>query len=65
MWFKLLREGSWYAFHNILKSLMNAFCFLIGIIILVCGTYASLVDIIHHFRNGKVRGVFTCAPITP
>ncbi|KAF4506636.1 hypothetical protein G6O67_006701 [Ophiocordyceps sinensis] len=64
MWFKLLREGSWYARENIVKTLMNAFCFLLGVIVLVCGTYASIVDIVHKFTDGKVGGVFTCAPIS-
>ncbi|KAM4066338.1 transmembrane amino acid transporter protein [Hirsutella rhossiliensis] len=63
MWFKLLREGSWHSRENIVRSLINAFCFLLGIIVLVCGTYASIVDIMHQFKNGSVRGVFTCAPI--
>ncbi|KND91839.1 N amino acid transport system protein [Tolypocladium ophioglossoides CBS 100239] len=60
MWFKLLRKGSWYARENIVKSLINGFCFFIGIAVLVCGTYASIVDIIHQFEHGSVRGVFTC-----
>ncbi|POR39774.1 N amino acid transport system protein [Tolypocladium paradoxum] len=46
MWFKLLRKGSWYARENIVKSLANGFCFFIGIAVLVCGTYASIVDIV-------------------
>ncbi|KAG5987064.1 hypothetical protein E4U43_005250, partial [Claviceps pusilla] len=45
MWFKLLRKGKWYAKENLLNSIMNAFCFLIGIVVLVCGTYASIDDI--------------------
>lgn len=46
MWFKLLRKGSWYARENIVKSLINGFCFFIGIAVLVCGTYASIADIV-------------------
>lgn len=46
MWFKLLRKGKWYAKENLLNSIMNAFCFLIGIVVLVCGTYASIDDIV-------------------
>ncbi|PNY26662.1 N amino acid transport system protein [Tolypocladium capitatum] len=60
MWFKLLRKGSWYARENIVKSLVNGLCFLIGIAVLVCGTYSSIVDIIAQFDHGTVRGVFTC-----
>ncbi|KJZ73925.1 N amino acid transport system protein [Hirsutella minnesotensis 3608] len=63
MWFKLLREGSWFTRRNIILGLMNGFCFIIGIVVLVCGTYASIADIIDKFKEGKVRGVFTCAPI--
>lgn len=60
MWFKLLRKGSWYARENILKSVMSALCFVIGIVVLVCGTYSSIVDIINEYDKGVVRGVFTC-----
>ncbi|PHH87441.1 hypothetical protein CDD83_8863 [Cordyceps sp. RAO-2017] len=63
MWFQLLCKGKWYARENIVKSLMSAFCFVIGIVVLVCGTYASIDDIAHQFNNGSVRGVFTCKPI--
>ncbi|KAG5965478.1 hypothetical protein E4U57_004061 [Claviceps arundinis] len=63
MWFKLLRKGKWYAKENLVNSIMNAFCFLIGIVVLVCGTYASIDDIIKSFQAGTTRGVFSCAPI--
>lgn len=63
MWFKLLRKGKWYSKENLPNSIMNAFCFLIGIVVLVCGTYASVNDIIKSFNAGTTRGVFSCAPI--
>lgn len=63
MWFKLLRKGKWYAKENLLSSIMNGLCFVIGIVVLVCGTYASIDDIILQFKNGTTRGVFSCAPI--
>ncbi|KAJ4327541.1 hypothetical protein N0V84_002069 [Fusarium piperis] len=63
MWFILIRKGSWYAKENILKSLLNGAIFIIGIIILVGGTYASVDDVIRKFRNGEVQGPFACAPI--
>ncbi|KAG5937298.1 hypothetical protein E4U59_004467 [Claviceps monticola] len=63
MWFKLLRKGKWYAKENLVNSIMNAFCFVIGIVVLVCGTYASIDDIIKSFQAGTTRGVFSCAPI--
>lgn len=46
MWFKLLKKGKWYAKENLAQSIMNAFCFVLGIVILVCGTYASIDDIV-------------------
>lgn len=46
MWFMLLRKGSWYSKENLLKSIINAIVFVIGIIVLVGGTYASIDDIV-------------------
>lgn len=63
MWFMLIRKGPWYARENLVLSIANGFCFLIGMIVLVGGTYASIDDIIRKYRAGDVRGAFTCAPI--
>ncbi|KAK2608880.1 hypothetical protein QQS21_002593 [Conoideocrella luteorostrata] len=63
MWFKLLCKGKWYSKENLPRAIMNAFCFLLGIVVLVCGTYSSIDDIIRQFNEGKTRGVFSCAPI--
>ncbi|KAK2067818.1 hypothetical protein P8C59_001524 [Phyllachora maydis] len=63
MWFMLLKEGKWYARHNLLKSVANALIFVMGIVILVGGTYASVQDIIVEFAKGTVRGSFSCAPL--
>ncbi|KAI1825392.1 transmembrane amino acid transporter protein-domain-containing protein [Xylaria intraflava] len=46
MWFLLIREGSPFARENLLLTSVNALCFIIGIIILVGGTYSSIVDIV-------------------
>ncbi|RYP03244.1 hypothetical protein DL764_005291 [Monosporascus ibericus] len=46
MWFMLVKKGAWYERHNWLKSAANAFIFLIGIMVLVGGTYASVDDIV-------------------
>lgn len=46
MWFMLIRKGKWYAKENLLLSIVNALIFLIGIIVLVGGTYASIADIV-------------------
>ncbi|KAI8960492.1 transmembrane amino acid transporter protein-domain-containing protein [Daldinia sp. FL1419] len=61
-WFMLIRQGKWYAKENILKSLLNGLVFIIGLVVLVGGTYASIVDIMDGYSKGKVRGAFTCAP---
>ncbi|KAI1487031.1 transmembrane amino acid transporter protein-domain-containing protein [Biscogniauxia mediterranea] len=62
MWFMLVRQGSWYAKENLLKSVANGVVFVIGIVVLVGGTYSSIVDIIDSYESGSVRGAFTCAP---
>ncbi|KAI1805120.1 transmembrane amino acid transporter protein-domain-containing protein [Daldinia bambusicola] len=61
-WFMLIKQGKWYAKENILTSLLNGLVFIIGLVVLVGGTYASIVDIIDGYNKGKVRGAFTCAP---
>jgi hypothetical protein len=63
MWFMLLRKGSWYSKENLPYALLNGFVFVLGIVVLVGGTYASIDDIIRQFHEGSVRGVFTCAPL--
>ncbi|PHH61942.1 hypothetical protein CDD81_7691 [Ophiocordyceps australis] len=63
MWYMLIREGPWYARHNLLHSACSALSFIIGVVTLVSGTYASIVDIMHQYEKGTVRGVFACAPI--
>ncbi|KAK8024591.1 hypothetical protein PG993_012657 [Apiospora rasikravindrae] len=63
MWFMLIKKGNWYAKENIWSSVANALVFIIGIITLVAGTYAAIVDIIQQYNDGTVRGAFTCAPI--
>ena len=54
MWFKLLCKGKWYAKENLLRAAINALCFLIGIIVLVCGTYASIDDIVSLLTDAKM-----------
>lgn len=45
-WFKLIREGKWNSKENLPKSVLNGLVFIIGMIVLVGGTYASIVDIV-------------------
>jgi hypothetical protein len=46
MWFLLLREGSWSEPKNIALAIINALIFLIGMVVLVGGTYSSVDDIV-------------------
>lgn len=46
MWFKLIKEGKWYEKKNLALALLNGVVFVIGIIVLVGGTYASIADIV-------------------
>ncbi|KAL1859855.1 hypothetical protein Plec18167_006327 [Paecilomyces lecythidis] len=62
MWFMLICQGKWYSSKkNIALSVLNGLCFIIGMITLVGGTYSSVDDIIQNYRDGTVRGVFTCS----
>ncbi|KAI1418911.1 transmembrane amino acid transporter protein-domain-containing protein [Xylaria sp. FL1777] len=60
MWFMLIRQGSPFSKENLVWTGLNAVCFIIGIVVLVGGTYASIEDIIHGYATGKVRGAFSC-----
>ena len=46
MWFMLLREGSWYSKKNLPWFIINLAVFIMGIAILIGGTYASIYDIV-------------------
>ncbi|KAJ5720905.1 N amino acid transport system protein [Penicillium malachiteum] len=46
MWFMFIREGSMFSSKNLLLTVINAIIFAIGLIVLVAGTYASVVDIV-------------------
>lgn len=60
-WFILIKEGKWYeGWKNITLSILNALCFIIGMAVLGCGTYAAVQDIIDQYNDGSVRGSFTC-----
>ncbi|KAJ5593798.1 uncharacterized protein N7459_000006 [Penicillium hispanicum] len=61
MWFLLIRKGSWSEPKNIMLGIINLFILIIGLLILVAGTYSSIDDIINNYKTGSVRGVFTCA----
>lgn len=60
-WFQLIKEGKWYVgWKNITLSIVNGLVFVIGIAVLVLGTYASVEDILTSYKSGSVRGSFTC-----
>lgn len=60
-WFFLIKEGKWYrGWHNLTLSLLNALCFIVGIAVLGCGTYASVQSIIDEYASGSVKGSFSC-----
>lgn len=64
MWFLLIKEGKWNATRkNIILSVINGAVFLLGLLILVSGTYASVKDIMDQYDKGSVRSSFTCEPI--
>lgn len=46
MWFMLLREGNWKEPKNLALIFVNGLIFVIGMVILVGGTYASIDDIV-------------------
>ncbi|KAL8865386.1 MAG: hypothetical protein Q9174_006912, partial [Haloplaca sp. 1 TL-2023] len=61
-WFFILKEGRWNASRkNIGLSIVNGLVFLFGVVVLVCGTYASVWDITQGFKTGRVRNSFTCS----
>ncbi|KAL2839609.1 transmembrane amino acid transporter protein-domain-containing protein [Aspergillus pseudoustus] len=61
MWFILLRKGGCSDRKNIHLTFVNSAVFVIGLIILVRGTYSSVRDDISKYKSGTVRGVFTCS----
>ena len=46
LWFVLLKQGKWYDRKNLKVAVCNGVVFLIGIVILVCGTYASVAELV-------------------
>lgn len=56
-WFMLLKEGKWTSsWKNIMLSVLNAAIFLIGLLVLGSGTYASVQDIINAQGEKKSFG---------
>ncbi|KLP20717.1 Uncharacterized protein LW94_5061 [Fusarium fujikuroi] len=60
MWYKLICRGKWYARENILHAIACIFTFVFGLLVLVGGTYATALDIQHHYEIGAFRTPFSC-----
>ncbi|KAG5793905.1 hypothetical protein H9Q69_007022 [Fusarium xylarioides] len=60
MWYKLICRGKWYARENILHAVACIFTFIFGLLVLVGGTYATALDIQHHYEIGAFRTPFSC-----
>lgn len=61
-WFTIVKEGKWNAnAKNIGLSITNALVFCIGLCVLVCGTYASIEDILDKYKTGSVGQSFACS----
>lgn len=48
MWFKLIKKGPWWSKENLFLSIVNAFVFSTGLMVLIAGTYSSIQDIVRH-----------------
>lgn len=61
-WFYLLKDGRWNeGWKNISLSVINAAIFAMGIAILGCGVYASVMDIVDKYNSHKVGSPFGCS----
>lgn len=65
MWFMLIKKGNWYSKENIWSAIANGLVFIIGMITLVAGTYAAIVDIVSSYSLRTPRSTKQVAnPIT-
>lgn len=61
-WFCLLKKDAWNStWRNIAWTVANIFVILVGLLTLVGGTYASIVNIIDSFDTGAVGSPYTCS----
>lgn len=60
-WIFILREGDWKKGKNLILTIVNAIICLGGFAVLVCGTYASAMDIKTQYAEGQVGSPFSCA----
>lgn len=60
-WFMLVKKGKWNgSWKNIGLSALNTLVFTIGIVLLVCGTYVSVWQIMEEYKAGEVKTPFSC-----
>ncbi|KAF4978130.1 hypothetical protein FZEAL_5428 [Fusarium zealandicum] len=62
LWFVLLKEGKWYEKKNLKRGFLNLVVFIVGFFVFVCGTYASINQIILKFQKGDIGKPFSCKP---
>lgn len=58
LWFVLLKKGNWYERANLKAAVCNGVVFLIGIVILACGTYASVAELVS--STSCLAGIDVC-----
>ncbi|KAH7139774.1 transmembrane amino acid transporter [Dactylonectria estremocensis] len=63
MWFAFLCKGKWFARENIAMSVGSIVVFIIGMVVLVGGTYATIVDIMDQISTGSDHAPFTCRSV--
>lgn len=61
MWFMYLRGENILSPKNVFFSVINILILAVGLVVLVAGTYSSIVDIINSYAKGTVGGVFSCS----
>ncbi len=60
-WFVSLRQGSWNGtWRNCCLSAANAALFIFGIVVLVCGTYVSVQEVVREIGEG-VGSPWSCS----
>ncbi|KAI1158518.1 transmembrane amino acid transporter protein-domain-containing protein [Nemania serpens] len=64
MWFMLIRQGSPFSKKNLVWTMLNLLCFVVGLVVLVGGTYSSIKDIMQRYNAHQVRGAFSCSSLT-
>jgi hypothetical protein len=60
LWFVLLKQGNWYDRTNWKAAVCNGVVFLIGVVILGCGTYASVAELVSLLFVCGEADVFLC-----